>query len=157
MRARPAVRAISPLRRPALAPYLAPATAKQGEEHSMRRASMFATAIGLTAILAGAGPAFADFGAIAYDQHNCAVGRSWHYDNPRRAADVAIAECGHRGCQVVLQVGPGQCGAIAITNDCHGYGWAKRDTRDSARLAAMENCQHYNAGQCSVRTVDCNR
>jgi len=121
------------------------------------RSSMF-LAVGLGAATAlGAGtPARADFGAIAYDQHNCAVGRSWHYDSPRRAADVALGECGHRGCQVILEIGPAQCGAIAVTENCRGYGWAKRDSRDAARLSAMENCQHYNAGQCTVRTVDCN-
>lgn len=122
----------------------------------MRRAGTFA-ATALTALLAGAMPAFADFGAIAYDQRNCAVGRSWHYDNPRRAAEKALEECGHGGCQVVLEVGPGQCGALAITDNCHGYGWAKRESRDAAKLSAMENCQRRNAGQCNVRTVDCNR
>jgi Domain of unknown function (DUF4189) len=123
----------------------------------MRRSSFLAMAIGAMGVMIGGGPALADFGAIAYDQHNCAVGRSWHYGNPQKASDVALAECGHRGCKVILEVGPGQCGAIAVTPDCHGYGWAKRDSRDGARLAAMENCQRYNAGQCSVRTVDCNR
>ena len=124
----------------------------------MRRySSLMAIAVGVAGIVASGAPAMADFGAIAYDQRNCAVGRSWHYDNPSHARDVALAECGHRDCRVILEVGPGQCGAIAVTPDCHGYGWAKRDSRDGARLAAMENCQHYNAGQCSVRTVDCNR
>jgi hypothetical protein len=122
----------------------------------MRRKGLFATAA-LIGIVASAVPAFADFGAIAYDQRNCAVGRSWHFDNPHRAADTALAECGHPGCKVVLEVGPGQCGAIAITPNCHGYGWATRPTRDAAQLSAMTECQHYNAGQCSVRTVDCNR
>lgn len=124
----------------------------------MRRSTLLA--MGMTAsfvLLASPGPALADFGAIAYDQHNCAVGRSWHYESPRRAAEMALSECGHPGCQVILEVGPGQCGAIAITDNCHGYGWAKRESRDAARFAAMENCQHYNAGQCTVRTVDCNR
>jgi hypothetical protein len=122
----------------------------------MRRQGLFATAA-LIGIVAGAVPAFADFGAIAYDQRNCAVGRSWHFDNPRRAADTALAECGHPGCKVVLEVGPGQCGAIAITPNCHGFGWATRPSRDAAQLSAMMECQHSNAGQCSVRTVDCNR
>jgi hypothetical protein len=123
----------------------------------MRQAGMFATMGALIGIAVSAGPALADFGAIAYDEHNCAVGRSWHYETPRRAADVALAECSHPGCRVVLEVGPAQCGAIAITNDCHGFGWAKRDNRDAAQLSALQNCQHYNAGQCTIKTVDCNR
>ena len=121
----------------------------------MRRSGIFGLAAVIGVMAAGA-PAFADFGAIAYDQHNCAVGRSWHYPNAQQAANVALSECGHRGCKVILEVGPGQCGAIAITPDCHGYGWAKRPSRDAARLSAMENCQHYNAGQCTVRAADCN-
>jgi hypothetical protein len=26
--------------------------------------------------------------------------------------------------------------------------WAERESRDAARVSAMENCPHYNAGQC---------
>jgi len=120
----------------------------------MRRPGIFVAVAALVGILAD--PAFADFGAIAYDQHDCAFGRSWHYDNPRRAADVALSECAHPGCKVVLEVGPGQCGAVAVTQNCHGFGWAKRESRDAAQLAAMTECQRYNAGQCSARIVDCN-
>jgi len=113
--------------------------------------------LALIGLAASAAPAFADFGAIALDQHNCAFGRSWHLDNPERARSVALSECGHPGCRVVLEVGPRLCGAVAITPDCHGAGWAARPTREAAQLAAMEQCQHYNAGQCSPRIVDCNR
>jgi hypothetical protein len=123
----------------------------------MRQAGKFAMLAAFLGVLASAAPAFADFGAIAYDQHNCAFGRSWHYESPRHAADVAIAECNHPGCKVVLEVGSGQCGALAITNDCHGYGWSTRPSRDAARLGALESCQRYNAGQCTVKVVDCNR
>ena len=115
---------------------------------------LVATLIGVLTIAA---PAFADFGAIAYDKDNCAFGRSWHYDNPQRAADVALHECAHPGCRVLLEVGPAQCGAVAVTGNCHGFGWAKRETRDAASLAAMQACQRFNAGQCSPKIVDCNR
>jgi hypothetical protein len=116
-----------------------------------------AAAVTVIGSLASALPALADFGAIAWDERNCAVGRSWHYDSPRQAAERALAECGHAGCRVVLEVGSGQCGALAVTPNCHGYGWARRESRDAARYSAMVNCQNYNAGQCSIRTVDCNR
>jgi len=123
----------------------------------MRRPGIFATAATLVGLLTAAEPAFADFGAIAYDQHNCAFGRSWHQQSPQRAADVALGECAHPGCRVVMQVGPGQCGAVAVTQNCHGFGWATRPSRDAAQLAAMTECQRYNAGQCNARIVDCNR
>ena len=123
----------------------------------MRTSGIVMAAAALLGVVVSTGPSYADFGAIAYDQHDCAVGRSWHYDSPQRAAERALAECGHRGCRVVLEIGPGQCGAIAVTPDCHGYGWATQRSRDGAQLAAMQNCQHYNAGQCSIRTADCNR
>jgi hypothetical protein len=115
------------------------------------------TAAALLGVLASAGPALADFGAVAYDQQNCAFGRSWRQESARRAADVALAECAHPGCHVVLEVGAGQCGAVAITANCHGFGYAKRPSRDAAELAAMQECQKFNAGQCSPKIVDCNR
>ena len=123
----------------------------------MRRNNVLASAVALIAMAAGTLPAFADFGAIAYDSHNCAFGRSWRYDSPQRARDVALHECGHPGCRVVLEVGSGQCGAVAVTPNCKGYGWATRRSRDAAQLAAMQECQQRNAGQCSPRIVDCNR
>ena len=108
--------------------------------------------------LAGACPAFADFGAIAYDRNNCAWGRSWHLETPRRAAEVALSECGHRGCRVVLEVGSGQCGALAATDNCRGFGYAARYSRREAQEAAMSICRGYNGpGVCTVRVVDCNR
>src|ERR1700722_6934043 len=108
--------------------------------------------------LAGAGPAFADFGAVAYDQNNCAWGRSWHLESPRRAADVALAECGHRGCRLVLEVGSGQCGALAASENCRGYGWGKDFSRRAAEAVAMENCRRFSGpGTCSIRVTDCNR
>jgi hypothetical protein len=121
----------------------------------MRRNGIFASAV-LLGLAAGAAPAFADFGAIAYDEHNCAVGRSWHFNNPERAKSVALGECGHPGCRVVLEVGPGQCGAIAVTPNCHGYGWAKRPSRGEAEISALNDCRHYTgAGDCTIRTSDC--
>jgi hypothetical protein len=122
----------------------------------MRGKRIFAATILVISSVTAAMPAFADFGAIAWDQRSCAVGRSWHYYSPRDAAERALAECGSPGCRIALEVGSGQCGALAVTSDCRGYGWATRGSRDGASYAAMMSCQGYNAGQCSIRTVDCN-
>lgn len=108
--------------------------------------------------LAGMRPALADFGAIAYDRNNCAWGRSWHFESPRHAAQIALNECGHPGCRVVLEVGSGQCGALAATDNCRGFGYAARYSRREAQEAAMANCRSYNGpGVCTIRVVDCNR
>jgi hypothetical protein len=125
---------------------------------SMRRTSVLA--IGLTAAVtafASAGPALAQYGAIAYDSANCAWGDSWNYPNQEAANTRALADCKGPGCRVVAKIGPHFCAALAATANCKGWGWASRPTRDAAALGAMQECQHYNAGQCAVRASDCNR
>jgi hypothetical protein len=111
----------------------------------------------LASLVAGTMPVRAQSGAIAYDSHNCAWGDSWNFPNPGAAADRALANCKHPGCRVVAQIGPRQCAALAATADCHGWGWASRGGRAEAELGAMQECQKYNAGQCTVRLSDCNR
>jgi hypothetical protein len=122
----------------------------------MRQASTFAAIIALVGILADSGPAFAH-GAIAYDNESCAFGRSWNYPTPDGAADKAMAECKHPGCKIVAKIGPRQCGALAVTANCKGYGWAVRPSKDAAELKAMQDCQRDNTGQCSVKVSDCDR
>jgi len=109
------------------------------------------------ASMVAAGPALAQLGAIAYDGHNCAWGDSWNYGSRAEANAKALLECKRPGCRVVTEIGPHQCGALATTGDCHGWGWATRPTRDAASLGAMMECQKYNAGQCAVQLSDCDR
>lgn len=121
----------------------------------MRQTGIFAVA--LIGVLAIAAPAFADFGAIAYDNASCAFGRSWNYATQAEAASKATAECNHPGCRVIASIGPRQCGALAVTPNCRGFGWATRPSKDAAELKAMQDCQRDNPGQCSVKVSDCNR
>jgi hypothetical protein len=107
--------------------------------------------------LASASPALAQYGAIAYDTANCAWGDSWNFPNQAAADQKALAECKHPGCKVMTQIGPHQCGALAATPDCHGWGWATRPSRAAAELGAMQECQGHNAGQCAVKLGDCDR
>ena len=123
----------------------------------MRRALRLAIAAAALASCAAAHPALAQYGAIAYDTTNCAWGDSWNYANQAEANAKAIAECKHPGCRVVAQIGPHQCGALAATADCHGWGWFRGPSRDGASLGAMKECQKYNAGQCTVKSNDCDR
>lgn len=117
-------------------------------------------AIGL-AVLLGAGvcggAAQAQYGAIAYDQVNCAWGRSWNYGTPQQAASVALAECHQAGCKVVLEIGPHQCGSLASTANCRGYGWGTSGSLAAAQSIALQECVRYNAGECIARVGDCNR
>jgi len=113
--------------------------------------------VALAGLATSARPALAQQGAIAYDQNNCAWGASWNYADQAQAQAKAMAECNHAGCRVLAQIGPNQCGALAATPNCKGWGWATRPTRAAAELGAMEECQGANSGQCTVRVSDCDR
>jgi hypothetical protein len=124
----------------------------------MQRTSI--VAIGLAAVItvfASGGPARAQYGAIAYDSANCAWGDSWNYASQAAASARALADCKGAACKVVAPIGPNMCAALATTANCKGWGWASRSTRDAASLGAMQECQKYNAGQCTLKVSDCNR
>jgi hypothetical protein len=112
--------------------------------------------VALFSLAMSARPALAQQGAIAYDRANCAWGDSWNFGNSAAADAAAMAKCNHPGCQLMTQIGPHQCGALASTPNCSGYGWATRPNRAAAELGAMQQCQGYNAGQCILRLSDCN-
>jgi hypothetical protein len=124
---------------------------------------MISLAIGLAAAIggfAGTAPAFAEYGAIAYDRTNCAWGRSWNFDDQRGADDRAMSECsaGGSNCRVVARMGPGECGAVAVTESCNGYGWATRSTISEAQIVALEQCRNYNPRlDCTVKVSVCSR
>ena len=127
----------------------------------MRRMTLLAT--GLATVIGGfasIAPAFAEHGAIAYDRTNCAWGRSWNYDDQRGADDRAMSECaaGGSNCQVVARMGPGECGAVAATNSCSGFGWATRSTVSEAEIVALQQCRSYNPSlDCALKTSVCSR
>jgi hypothetical protein len=122
----------------------------------MRQAHFIAVA---ATVLFGvlSGSASAQWGAIAYDQNNCAWGDSWNYPNSPDANAHALASCNHAGCKLLAQIGPAQCGSLASTPDCKGWGWATRPTRAESELAALTECKAYNAGACVLRLSDCDR
>jgi hypothetical protein len=124
----------------------------------MRSAVLLAIgAAALASLVAGIRPAHAQYGAIAYDSANCAWGDSWNYPNQAAANTRALADCKGVGCKIVAPIGPHLCAALATTGNCKGWGWASRSTRDAASLGAMQECQKYNAGQCTLKVSDCNR
>jgi hypothetical protein len=122
----------------------------------MRKAGIFAAAA-LVAGLAGIGSARAEFGAFAYDAGTGKYGFSWNELDQRAADAAALKGCAVDSCKVVFRTTAKQCGAIAITENGKIWGGADRDTRDAAKLAALENCQKRTKEQCIIRANECNR
>jgi len=102
-------------------------------------------------------PWFGEYGAIAWDRGTGKYGASWNQSSPKRAEEAALGECVASGCQIVARIGPRMCGALATTQDGTRAGAAWRRDREAARLAAFENCRKDQAGECVIRTTDCNR
>ena len=102
-------------------------------------------------------PAFAAYGAIAWDRGTGKYGVSWNQPTPKRAEEVALGECGSTGCKIVGRVGPAMCGALATTEIGKQAGAAWRKDREAARLDALKSCAKAKAGECVVRASDCNK
>jgi hypothetical protein len=111
-----------------------------------------AIVLGLTAA-----PALAAYGAFAYDDDAHKYGYSWNQETAAGADQAALKGCGTDKCKVVFRTGQKECGAIAFGDDGKVWGGAKRNTRDAAELAALENCQKRITGQCKIRASECNR
>ena len=129
----------------------------------MRRARLTAAtpiAAGLAAIivaLAIAAPAYAGYGAIAYDKESGKQGASWDQPTASRANELALKECASAQC-IVHPVVPAGCGALAKSDKDKAWGGADRETLDAARRDAVEHCQTHTAtGQCTVRLSGCNK
>lgn len=102
-------------------------------------------------------PAAAGYGAIAWDRGTGKYGVSWNQPTPKRAEEVALGECGTTSCEVVHKIVPRTCAALATTEDGKHAGAASRKDREAARLAALKACQNDKAGQCVIRSTDCNK
>ena len=102
-------------------------------------------------------PAFAAYGAIAWDRGTGKYSVSWNQPTPKRAEEVALGECGSTGCKIVGRVGPAMCGALATTENGKQAGAAWRKDREAARLDALKSCAKAKAGECVVRASDCNK
>jgi hypothetical protein len=128
------------------------------ENVSMRRNRWIAAALlGLGYTVLPIIPAFAGYGAFAWDRGAGKYGASWNQQSPLLAMKAAIRDCGASRCRVVSTLGPRICGALATTEDGRHAGAAKRKDRATARLAALKNCEKNNAGACIVRAADCNK
>lgn len=125
---------------------------------SRRGSAIAAAAIALTLVAA---PAFAGFGAVAYDQQSGKYGASWNEPTQAMALELALKQCGSPDCRV-HPVEPKGCGALALSDkdkDGHIYwGGADRETLAKAKQDAVAHCKtHAATGTCTVRTFGCNK
>jgi hypothetical protein len=104
--------------------------------------------------LGAAAPAYAEYGAIAWDRQTGKRGWSWNQSTQKRADEVALSECGASGCKVIIRAGSGMCAALAATEDGKHIGAAARKDRDAARVASLKDCK---GNECTVRFSDCNK
>lgn len=123
----------------------------------MRRGTMIA--VGFSALLAllSAAPAFAEYGAFGHDETTGKYGYSWNEKTQQAADEAALKGCASEQCKIVFRTGPGQCGAIAMSDNGKVWGGAWRTKRDAAEAAAMKDCQKRTGGQCKVRASQCNK
>ena len=110
----------------------------------------------ISALLAAV-PAFANFGAIAWDKNTGKAGWTWNQPEARKALEKALSECGATGCKVIIRTQTKQCSAIATTANGKAIGAAARSTVEAARSRAMADCAKRRAGECVVRANDCNK
>lgn len=108
-------------------------------------------------IMASGAPAFAGFGAIAYDQATGRYGLSWNQPTQDKANAAARKDCGAGSCQLI-PVPPAKCGALATADnpkESTAWGASVRDDKPAAELGAIQGCQKRTAGQCKIRGSEC--
>ena len=123
----------------------------------MRRATIIAACISALLVSAAAAPAFAGYGAVAFDEKSAKYGFGWNEDTQKRADEAAIQACNSEACKVVIPVPPRKCAALATGEKGNAWGGHVDVTRDAAKLRALENCQKHTSGKCVLRGSDCNR
>ena len=118
-----------------------------------------AASLAALALIAGAAPAHAAFGAFAYDQTTGKYGYSWNETSEKQAEAAALKGCASEKCKIVFRTKGGQCGAFAMAENGKIWGGATRSKRDEAEKAALDNCRkRVSAGaQCKVRGSECNK
>jgi hypothetical protein len=98
-------------------------------------------------------------GAIAIwlgDDH-MSWGWAWNYPTQSGANRNALAQCGNRDCEVVLQFWNGACGALATVGNSNGMAWgaAWRNSRSGAEAAALRACTSSGIGDCQIAVSVC--
>ena len=104
-----------------------------------------------------AAPAWAGYGAIAYDQQSGHQGAAWNQTTPAKANEMALKSCATDGCRV-HPVEPKGCGALARSGTGKAWGGADRTTVAEAGRTAILLCEKHTAtGACKVVVQGCNK
>jgi hypothetical protein len=102
-------------------------------------------------------PAFADYGAVAYDSKARKQGFAWDGSTQDAANDAARRDCDSDNCQVRFGVPPQMCAALATPDSGPAWGGAVRKSIDAAAFAAIKNCQKHAKAKCIVREKKCTK
>ena len=123
----------------------------------MRGAAAVIAAAAIICVSAAVTPAFAGFGAVAYDQDARKYGASFDQATQSQAYEQALKACASAGCRVHA-VEPKGCGALALSASDKAWGGADRVTLAAAKRDAVQHCQsHTQTGSCTVRVSGCNK
>src|SRR5260370_42662206 len=113
----------------------------------MRRATMIVVGFSALLVTVAATPAFAGYGAVAFDEKTAKYGFGWNEDTQKRADEAALQACNSEGCKVVFPVPPRRCGALA-TGEKGNAGRGHVDiSRDAANLPGLEAGQKPARGK----------
>ena len=123
----------------------------------MRCATIIAAGFSSILMMAASVPAFAGYGAVAFDEKAAKYGFAWNEDTQKRADEAAMQACNSDACKVVIPVPPRKCAAFATAEKGSAWGGNVDAARDKAKLRAIENCQKNTSGKCILRGSDCNR
>ena len=115
-----------------------------------------AAVLSLGIALSAALPAYADFGAIAWDAKSGKRGWSIHEATQQRADAAALKACSSGDCKVVSRVGPARCVGVSGIAGKTIIGVAIRPVRDAAINAALGDCRKRASADCVVQFSDCN-
>lgn len=122
----------------------------------MLRLSPTVSVLAAAFALMTAAPAWAGYGAIAYDQQNGHSGAAWNQATPANANELALKQCAAEGCRV-HSVEPKGCGALARSSTGKAWGGADRETLAGAEHTAVLLCEkHAATGPCKVVVQGCN-
>ena len=123
-------------------------------------APLAAASLAALALIAGAAPAQAAFGAFAYDEATGKYGASWNEPDEKAAEEAALKGCASDKCKIVFRTKAGQCGAIATTENGKIWGGATRPKargRRKSRTRELRETARRRRQQCKVKTAECNK
>lgn len=94
------------------------------------------------------------YGSIAVNKITKAAGIAALWESQAKANNTALSQCG-TGCEVVLEFGPGQCGALARGSN-GALGWSSGTSKADASQKAVTQCVGFAGIGCVSLLAECN-